>query len=148
MTLLDHSEPECNGNEGVLHTPHNFKSGASPSDAVYCDTQDTSSTWPIDRTLTGITTLDQSGIESNSNKGVLHMPHSYRTGASPSDAVEYHTQDTPYRRKGVLQIYERKVNLIWHILPFPKLTNTETYSSYISFNLLFSEKWPNLKREQ
>ena len=60
-------EPESNGNKGLLHTLHRFRTGASPSNAVYCHTQDTSSIWPIDRTLTGTTTLDQSGTESNGN---------------------------------------------------------------------------------
>ena len=41
-----------------------------------------SSIWPIDETLTG-----QSGPGSNGHEGVLHIPQSSRTGASPSDAV-------------------------------------------------------------
>ena len=32
-----------------------------------------SSIWPIDEILTGITTPDQSGPESNGNKEVLHI---------------------------------------------------------------------------
>ena len=36
-------------------------------------------------TLTGITTLSQSGAESNGSEGLLHIPQSSRTEASPSD---------------------------------------------------------------
>ena len=43
--------------------------------------------WPIDGTLTGTTTLGQSGPESNSNQGVLYIPQSSRSGDSPSDTV-------------------------------------------------------------
>ena len=42
--------------------------------------------WPIDRTLSGATTLRQSGSGSDDNKGVLHIPQSSGiTGTSPSD---------------------------------------------------------------
>ena len=45
-----------------------------------------SSIWPIDRTLSGATTLGQSGPGSDGNEGVLHIPQSSNiTGASPSD---------------------------------------------------------------
>ena len=43
--------------------------------------------WPIDGTLTGTSKSDQSGPGSNGNKGVHHILQSFRTGASPSDAV-------------------------------------------------------------
>ena len=36
-----------------------------------------SSSWPIDRTLSGTTTLGQSGPGSNGNKGVLRITQSY-----------------------------------------------------------------------
>ena len=45
------------------------------------------SVWPIDGTLRGPTKLSQSGPGSNSNEGILHIPQSSWTGASPSDAV-------------------------------------------------------------
>ena len=38
-------------------------------------------------TLTGTTTLSQSGPGSNGNEGVLHSPQSTRTGASAQDVV-------------------------------------------------------------
>ena len=45
-----------------------------------------SSIQPIDRTLSGATTLGQSGPGNNSNEGIHHIPQSYGiTGASPSD---------------------------------------------------------------
>ena len=42
---------------------------------------------PIDGTLTGTNTLGLSGPGSNWNEEVLHIPQSFMTGASPSDAV-------------------------------------------------------------
>ena len=39
----------------------------------------------MDRTLTGTTTLSQSGPESNDNEGVLHIPQSSKTEALPLD---------------------------------------------------------------
>ena len=47
-----------------------------------------SSTWPIDRTISGATTPGQSGPESDGNEGTLHIPQSYSiTGTSPSDCL-------------------------------------------------------------
>ena len=43
--------------------------------------------WLIDVTLTGTTPLGQSGPGSNENEGVLHIPQSSRTGASPSNGL-------------------------------------------------------------
>ena len=42
-------------------------------------------------TLTGTTILDQSGGESNGNKGVLHIPQRSKTRAQPnqSNLVSY-----------------------------------------------------------
>ena len=37
--------------------------------------------WPIEGSLTGTTTLCQSGTGSNGNDGVLYIPQSSRTGA-------------------------------------------------------------------
>ena len=46
------------------------------------------SVWSIDRTLSGATTLTQSGPGSNGNEGVLHIPQrSWITGASPSNCL-------------------------------------------------------------
>ena len=46
------------------------------------------SVWPIDRILSGATTLSQSGPGSNVNKGVLHVLQSSSiTGASQSDCL-------------------------------------------------------------
>ena len=44
--------------------------------------------YPIDRTLSGATTSGQSGLGSDGNKGVLHIPQSSRIiEASPSDCL-------------------------------------------------------------
>ena len=45
------------------------------------------SVWSIGRILTSATTPGQSGPRSNINKGVLHIPQSYRAGTSPSDGL-------------------------------------------------------------
>ena len=43
----------------------------------------------IDRTQSGATNPGQSGLGSDDNKGVLHIPHWFRiTGTSPSDYLE------------------------------------------------------------
>ena len=39
--------------------------------------------------IDGTLILTQSGAGSNGNEGVLHIPQSSRTGASPSDGVSY-----------------------------------------------------------
>ena len=47
-----------------------------------------SSIWPVDRTLSGATTLDLSGPGSDGNEGVLHIPqNSSITETSPSDCL-------------------------------------------------------------
>ena len=48
-----------------------------------------SSFWPMDRTLSGVTTLGQSRPRSNGNEGIFHIPQSFSiTGASPSDCLK------------------------------------------------------------
>ena len=44
-----------------------------------------SSIWSIDRTLSDATTPGQSGPGSNSSEVVLHIPQSFKIGASQSD---------------------------------------------------------------
>ena len=47
-----------------------------------------SSTWPIDRTLSGTTSPRQSGYVSDNNEGVLCIPQSSSiTGTSTSDCL-------------------------------------------------------------
>ena len=47
-----------------------------------------SSIWPIDRTLLGATTLDQSGPGSDDNERVLHIPQDFSIiEASSSDCL-------------------------------------------------------------
>ena len=65
-----------------------------------------SSIWPIDRTLSGASTLDQSGPGSDGNEGVLLLPQiSSITGASPSDCLASY-QDTSLW-SGVLTLLKR-----------------------------------------
>ena len=65
-----------------------------------------SSIWPIDRTLSGATTLGQSGPGTNDNEGVLHIPQSSSFGASPWDCLmSYILQPKPTglrKQKGYL----------------------------------------------
>ena len=44
--------------------------------------------WPIDRTLKDTTPPSLSGPESNGDKGILDIPQSTWTVASPSDSLE------------------------------------------------------------
>ena len=54
------------------------------------------SIWPIDRTLPGVTTLDQSGPKSDGNEGILCFPlSSSMTGASPSDCLASYQGHSP-----------------------------------------------------
>ena len=39
-----------------------------------------------------------SGPGSNGNEGLLHTPKGFKIGASPSDAINCHTQDTHFGR--------------------------------------------------
>ena len=57
-----------------------------------------SSIWPLDRTLTGTTIPCQSVLGRNNNEGGLNIFQRSRTGASLSDAVYCHNQDS--RRVG------------------------------------------------
>ena len=67
-----------------------------------------SSIWPIDRTLTGTTTLGQSGPGSDSNEGILQIPQSSGTGNSPSDCLGLDTD-----RGGVLPRCSDAVGLFY-----------------------------------
>ena len=49
---------------------------------------------PIDGTLTGTTTPDQSRSANNGNHQVFHILHSSRIEASLPDAISFYTQDT------------------------------------------------------
>ena len=50
-----------------------------------------SSILSIDGTLTGTTSLGESGHASNGNEEVLHIPQSSRTGAPTSDHLDSYT---------------------------------------------------------
>ena len=60
---------------------------------------------PLDKTLSGAATAGKSGPGSNGNRRVLHIPQSSSiTGASPSDKVYCHIQDTYWGKSYPLQI--------------------------------------------
>ena len=54
---------------------------------IFTECKCQSSIWPIDRTLSGTTSLGQSGPGSNDNEGVIHIPPSSKTGESPLDCL-------------------------------------------------------------
>ena len=66
-----------------------------------------SSIWPIDQTLSGATTSGQSGLGSNGNDGVLHIPQSSNiSGASTADClVLYPRHSLPLYRDAVSVFY-------------------------------------------
>ena len=45
------------------------------------------SIWPIDKTLSGVTTLGQSKPDSDGNEGILHIPQISKAGALSSDSL-------------------------------------------------------------
>ena len=72
--------------------------------------------WPIDRTLSGATTLGQSGPGSNGIEGVLSVLQSSSiTGASPSDYLISYARHL--LREGVLPPLQRCSRCILELLP-------------------------------
>ena len=75
----------------------------------FCISTHFSSIWPIDRTLSGITTLGQSAPGSDGNEGVFHIPQSSSvTETSPSDyLVSYlgHSLEEPYSSAEIQSVY-------------------------------------------
>ena len=61
----------------LLHDSHNLTS-------VIC-LHTVCSIWPIDRTLSGVTTPDQSELGNNGSEGVIHIPQISKAGAVPLD---------------------------------------------------------------
>ena len=41
---------------------------------------------------------------SNGNEGVLYTPQIFRTGASPSDVILYHIQNSPFLEGGIIPL--------------------------------------------
>ena len=65
-----------------------------------------SSIWPINETLTGTTTADQTGSGKNGNGRVLHILQSSWTEASPSDVlVSGHLLIESYSFVGIQSAY-------------------------------------------
>ena len=72
-----------------------------------------SSIWPIDRTLSGATTLSQSGPGSDSNKGVLCIPQSSTiTRTSQSDCLVSYPEHLLER--GVLPLCRETVGVFYN----------------------------------
>ena len=69
------------------------------------------SIWPIDGTLTGISTQSKSGPESNCQERVLHIPKISRTRTSPSDEVLCDAQGAFFMR-GVLLLCRKYIQCI------------------------------------
>ena len=89
--------------------------------------------------LTGTTTPDLSGPGSNGNEGVLHIPQSSRTEASPSDAVQYHIQDTHWGRgsypSAEMQLAYSTVRVDW--TEHPKIIYSVFNMSFVDTPLIF-----------
>ena len=73
-----------------------------------------SSIWPIDRTQVGATTLGQNEPGSNSDEGILHIPKSSRTGASPLDEMQFSVKSRTLVGRGLtpLQICSQCILLL------------------------------------
>ena len=88
-----------------------------------------SSTWPIDRTLSGATIPGESGPESDGNKGVFRIPQSSgNTGASASDCfVSYigHSLEESYPFAKV-----QSVNSATHLTRPADHSNSSNYNCY------------------
>ena len=100
-----------------------------------------SSIWPIHRTLSGATTLGQSGPGSDGNKGVLRIPQSSSiTGASLSDCLVSY-QDTHWGRNAVSSVFcspsclGRLKICVTGWMKFSKSKHMVKYSSVYSFSL-------------
>ena len=64
--------------------------------------------WPIDRTLPGATTPDQSGPGSNGNERVQHIPQSFKIEASPlNGSMSYpgHSLEVTYPSAEMQSVY-------------------------------------------
>ena len=52
--------------------------------------------WPIEVIRTGTITPDSSGPGSNNNEWVLHTSQNFKTEASLSDVVDFHTVNSSF----------------------------------------------------
>ena len=99
-----------------------------------------SSIWPIDRTLLGETTPDQSGPGSDGNERVLYIPQSSSiTGTSPSDCLgSYlgHSLGGGYSSAEVQSVYSTAPadRARWLCLHYP---NLNIYSLLMKLSTLY-----------
>ena len=77
----------------LLSYPGHLRTGASPSDAVYCHTQDISELEPHHQTQFTVILRTSQNWSLTTRRSLLSYPGHLRTGASPPDAVYCHTQD-------------------------------------------------------
>ena len=84
-----------------------------------------SSIWGIDRTLSGATTLGQSGPGSDGNEGVLHIPQTFSiTVILPLDcSVSY----PGHSLVGVLPLYRKAVGVFYSPCQLGKKCNNNNY---------------------
>ena len=95
-----------------------------------------SSIWPIDRALSGATTPSQSGLGSDGNEGVLHIPQSFSiTGTSPSDCLVSYPG---HSLVGVLTLCRGAVGVFYSPsrLGFDKYNNDNTLTEVVYINIL------------
>ena len=77
----------------LLSYPGHLGTGASQSDVVYCHTQDTSELEPHNQMQFIVIPRTPRNWSLTIRCSLLSYLGHHRTGASPSDAVYYHTQD-------------------------------------------------------
>ena len=112
----------------LLYNRHNLTSIICLNTVCY--------TSPIDRALSGTTTLGQNESGSNGNEGVLFIPQSSSiNGALPSDCLVSYIQETHWSRVPTpLQMCSRCI--LW-----PKSTGLiEFWSQLINIKLLIIKK--------
>ena len=91
----------------LLHNSHNL--------LVIC-LHTVCSIWPIDRTISGATTPDQSGLGSNGKDWILYIPQSSKSGALPLDGLMSYPGHsggglTPLQRCSQCNLYLRLTGL-------------------------------------
>ena len=102
-----------------------------------------SSIWPINRTLSSATTLDQSGPWSNGIEEVLCIPQSSRTEASPSDCSMSYPGDLLGR-----SYFSAVMQSVYFTVPADWATYTTVVKAvhiYINY-MTWSHVWPTFNK--
>ena len=95
-----------------------------------------SSNQPLDVSLTGTTTPDQSGPESNGNERVLHISQKCKTGTSPSDSFMSYPGYSLAEKVGVLSFCKWAVRVFYSRLDWLWIRKNYFPSCYLSLILL------------